>query len=281
MTRYALSVAVLLLLVLPACKKNLIPPVSDLEAKQILDVAYGTNDQQKFDVHLPKNRTSETKVIVFLHGGSWRDEDKSQYTPLMSYFVDNGFAVVNMNYRLAKDDADKYPVQMQDIRSALDLVLAKRNEYVISDRIGLSGNSAGGHLALLYAYGFDIDERVQAVAALSAPTDFIQAANSGNTTAINTITYFLGKTFNEDQVLWTNASPYFRATTTSVPTILFVGGKDDIVYPIQSENLKTRLIQLGVQNQLVTYPDEGHAWLGPNLTDTQQKIVDWFNEHLQ
>ncbi|AFD08540.1 alpha/beta hydrolase [Solitalea canadensis] len=280
MTKYALSIGVCLLLLFSACKKNLVPPVSDLEAKQILDVAYGSADQQKFDVYLPANRTAATKVIVFLHGGSWRDEDKSQYTSLFTYFVDKGFAVINMNYRLAKDNSDKHPAQMEDIRSALDLVLARRNEYVISDKIGLTGNSAGGHLALLYAYGFDIDERVKAVAALSAPTDFVQAANSGNTAAITTINYFLGKSFDEDQVLWVNASPYFRATAASVPTILFVGGKDDIVYPIQSENLKTRLTDLGVMNQLIVYPDEGHAWIGTNLTDTQQKIVDWFTVNM-
>ncbi|MNH33951.1 Prolyl oligopeptidase family protein [compost metagenome] len=81
-------------------------------------------------------------------------------------------------------------------------------------------------------------------------------------------------------MLWVNASPYFRATAKSVPTILFVGGKDDVVYPIQSENLKTRLTDLGVMNQLIVYPDEGHAWIGTNLTDTQQKIVDWFTVNM-
>ncbi|POY36927.1 lipase [Solitalea longa] len=271
----------LLAFVLPSCQQNLKEPTPTLEAKQVMDVAYGNATEQSFDVYLPKARSSYTKVILFLHGGGWRDEDKSFYAPLLTYFVDNGFAVVNANYRLAKDNTDKFPVQMQDIKLIIDKVLANRNEYVVSDKLALAGNSAGAHLGLLYAYAYDTEGKIKAVAAQSAPTDLVQAANSGNTQAINTIVYFLGKTYEEDAELWKNASPYWKVTDKAPPTILFVGEKDDVVVPLQSVTLQQRLNSLQVKNQLISYPDEGHAWLGANLDDTRKKIVDWFNVNME
>ncbi|MCO4293365.1 alpha/beta hydrolase [Solitalea sp. MAHUQ-68] len=275
-----LSTLLLFLLLVTSCKQNFNEPEPVLEAKQIMDVSYGNATEQTFDVYLPKGRGSSTKIIVFFHGGGWKDEDKSMYAPLLTYFVDNGFAVINANYRLAKDNADKFPVQMQDIEQVIDQVLSDHNEYSVSDKIALAGNSAGAHLVLLYAYAYDTNGRVKAVAAQSAPTDLVQAANSGNTQAINTVTYFLGKTYDEDAELWKNASPYWKVTANAPPTILFVGEKDDVVVPQQSVSLQQRLNTLQVKNQLIRYPNEGHAWLGANLNDTRKKIVDWLNANV-
>ncbi|UKJ07601.1 alpha/beta hydrolase [Solitalea lacus] len=267
---------------LSACKKDLIEPpeTSGREATQFIDVVYGNAAEQKYDIHLPKGRNVQTKVMVFLHGGSWRDEDKSQYTEILKYFVDQGIAVVNMNYRLAKASDDKFPVQMDDIRMAIDHVLVNSDQFVVSDNIALVGSSAGGHLALLYAYAYDEFKNVKAVAALSAPTDFVQAAGSGNNQAIATIQYFLGVSYSNDPDLWRNTSPYWKATSQSAPTMLFVGAKDVIVLPIQSISLQQRLNSFGIKNELVSYPNEGHVWGGASLDDTRKKIVEWMNENM-
>ncbi len=60
---------------------------ANVSAKTILNVSYGTSPEQKMDIYLPPNRSSEsTKVIIMIHGGAWYRDDKSdlsQYTDTM------------------------------------------------------------------------------------------------------------------------------------------------------------------------------------------------------
>lgn len=75
----------------------------NLEAKTLLNVSYGNNVQQKFDLYLPANRTQNTKTLILVHGGGWTDGDKAD----MNYAVDivkqylPEYAIANINYRLA------------------------------------------------------------------------------------------------------------------------------------------------------------------------------------
>lgn len=50
----------------------------------MIDVAYGSDANQKMDIYLPKNRTTaNTKVIVLIHGGAWNAGDKSEMNVLI------------------------------------------------------------------------------------------------------------------------------------------------------------------------------------------------------
>src|SRR2546428_6959537 len=162
MNKYILVFLLSISCCLFSCKKDETTTGSEeLTAKTLLGVSYGTDKQQVVDIDLPKGRTTEnTKVIIFLYGGAWSNGDKLEYIPFLTYFSTQGFAVVNMNYRLAKDSTDKFPTQLEDIRNVISFILSKASEYTISTKIGLSGHSAGAHLALLYSYAYNQDKRV-------------------------------------------------------------------------------------------------------------------------
>ncbi|SMO56161.1 alpha/beta hydrolase [Solitalea koreensis] len=264
-----------------SCKKDEVATgEGTFTAQTLLNVSYGTDKQQIIDIYLPKDRSiKNTKVIIFLHGGAWSDGDKLEYTLFLNYFSDHGFAVVNMNYRLAKDATDKFPTQMEDIRNVISFILSKTSEYNISSKIGLSGHSAGAHLALLYSYAYNQDKRVKAVAALAAPTDLTDVGIV-KTTGTFTVEYFLGKTYQSAPDLWKDASPFWRVDAGSIPTILFHGEADSSVPIVQSEKLNTKLESFGVPHQLVNYPNANHIWLGADLSDTQVKEANWFNLYL-
>ncbi|SMO56221.1 alpha/beta hydrolase [Solitalea koreensis] len=253
----------------------------ELPIQQLDNIAYGADPEQKFDLMLPQERNTNTKVLIFLHGGSWRKGDKSDYRPILRYFVERGFAVVNMNYRLAEKNKNKFPAQIDDISAVINYITSRSHELGIStNNIGLAGHSAGAHLALLYSYEYNTLKKIKAVAALAPPSDFVLAGHSKIKSYQEPIYNFLGKAFLQDSTLWIKASPYWQVSTTSVPTILFHGSEDKVVPFLQSQRLEERLTQMKVPSKFITY-DAGHVWLGSDLTDTRENVVTWFNTYLK
>ncbi|WP_285008802.1 alpha/beta hydrolase [Pedobacter faecalis] len=174
---------VLSLFILSSCKKD---KKVNLEAQVITDVSYGTDSRQKMDVYLPEGRNENTPVIVFLHGGGFVAGDKSDFSGQSSQLSARGFAVLNVNYRLVdidgvlstpivhKPSAVKISDQLLDIQAAVNMAVSKRGDWKISsDKWGIAGHSAGGTLALLYAYGDrNSDNRVKAAANWAGATNF-------------------------------------------------------------------------------------------------------------
>ncbi len=66
---------------LVSCQKDTDNPNPVTEAVTQLNVAYGTDPQQKMDIYLPAGRTTATtKVMIMIHGGGWTQGDKSEFT---------------------------------------------------------------------------------------------------------------------------------------------------------------------------------------------------------
>ncbi|PTT77329.1 alpha/beta hydrolase [Chryseobacterium sp. HMWF035] len=134
------------------------------------NISYGKDKEQKMDVYIPKASLKDKDVFIVIHGGGWRGGRKSQLTDftydLMKKFPENIF--VNLDYRLASSKRFALPSQTDDITSAMNNV---EKTLKIHPKYILLGNSAGGHLAMLYAYKFDPDRKVKAVINIVGPTD--------------------------------------------------------------------------------------------------------------
>ena len=100
-------VILLLLIITISCGDNDEPIVftetNTLEFFQELDISYGNDSDQVFDLYLPANRTANTKVMILIHGGGWTSGDKVEMNDFKNFILQNipDIAVVNMNYRLA------------------------------------------------------------------------------------------------------------------------------------------------------------------------------------
>jgi dipeptidyl aminopeptidase/acylaminoacyl peptidase len=87
------------------------------------------------------------------------------------------------------------------------------------------------------------------------------------------IAAIVGATPTSNPVLYQQSSPINFVSTQSCPTIVLHGGLDPLVSPNQSIALINKLQTMGVVNQYVFYPAEGHGWFGANLSDSFDKIV--------
>ncbi len=252
-----------------------------LSYKEILNVSYGSSNEQVYDIYLPENRSLDTKVIILVHGGGWSSGDKSDMNGFKDSFKQDlpEYAIVNINYRLSDENNKPYPMQTNDITAVINHLKTNKNEYVISENYGFIGVSAGGHLSLLWSYALDSEKNVGMVASIVGPTNFTDPAYLNNEDpelqemidlfGINPTTSYLEE-----------ASPYHQASIKSPPTVLFYGGQDPLIPTTQGTALDEKLTELNVIHEFTLYPEEGHGWIGVNLLDTWTKLKSFTQDHL-
>jgi acetyl esterase/lipase len=267
----------LLFVLLPfySCSKDENGTSVDLTvAKTMLNVSYGNNSQQVFDLYLPANRSeTTTKTLILVHGGAWIEGDKAD----MNYAVDiikqflPEYAIANVNYRLATTGNYAFPMQINDIDAIVQKL--KNEDYGISDNFGFIGTSAGGHLSMLYSYGHNSNNDIKMVCSIVGPTNFTDPNYINNPAWLNLYFNLTGVHYADNPSYYEQLSPLYRATTSSVPTIMFYGNADDLIPTSQGVDLHAKLDQLGVYNEFNLY-NGGHGnWSQTDLLDANLKMI--------
>ena len=253
-----------------------------LEFRQELNVSYGSDSDQVFDIYLPEGRTLDTKVMVLVHGGGWTSGDKADMNYLRDIILQDlpDVAIVNINYRLADETNQPYPMQINDITTIINMLKANQSDYVISDDFGFVGVSAGAHLSMLWSYAFDTNSDSKMVASIVGPTNFTDPAYLENE---NPLLQEILDTFGLDTSIpfLEEVSPYHQVTNDAPPTILFYGGQDPLIPTSQGVDMEAKLATLGVTHQFTLYPNAGHGWIGIELLDTWTKLKAFTQTHLE
>lgn len=120
-----------------------------------LDVQYGSHPKQRLDLYYPRQRNgAPSPVLVFLHGGGFREGDPTLYGFLGEPYLERGILFASVGYRLIPDSY--LPETCRDVEAALGWLQANigaRGGDI--DRVFLSGHSAGAMLTALVALGED------------------------------------------------------------------------------------------------------------------------------
>lgn len=248
---------------------------------EALNVAYGTEERQKFDLYLPANRTAATKTVILIHGGGWSSGSKEDMDAIKLLITQElkHLAVVNMNYRLADANNKPYPMQIEDITSIVNFLRDNKGRYSISEDIGFIGTSAGGHLSLLWSYAFNDNNKVDMVCSIVGPTNFTDPAYLNNTNPVlQDMLDLFGVEATTDFL--EEVSPLHQVKASAPPTIMFYGGKDPLIPTTQGTDLRDKLQTLNVTHQFTLYENAGHGWTGLELLDTWGKLKVFMETHL-
>lgn len=269
-----------LLIITSSCTEDtMTPDITSLEAKNIINLEYGSESHQKYDIYLPQNRSMDTKVLILIHGGGWNAGDKSEMDAFKDFIREQlpEIAVINMNYRLADVDNPPYPMQINDIDLVVSELRNRAQEFKISTEIGFIGASAGAHLSLLWSYSHDTKKQVKMVCSIVGPTNLLDEAYINST---NQELRILLDQFGNDPDVLEGVSPLYQVTSTSPATILFYGAQDPLIPNSQGIGLRDRLEELNVTHQFTLYPNGGHGWVGLDLLDTSIKLKAFIQENL-
>ncbi len=237
-------------------------------------------------MHVPEGDGSKLPLIIFIHGGAWSAGDKSDVSPIAKFLADQGYAVINMNYRLLPDFS--YPAPLEDIQMVLQWAKQHSEEYRIDTaRIGMSGHSAGGHLCSLYALTQD---KNYIPSGNSLPKAYAIAPLAGGYTleGIN-----ITDPRREDTIMaWLQTAepqslglPIYQADSGDNVTFLLLHGALDVNAPPQQATLFCEALrQGGVPVELKIYPGRGHLTLVagiPSKDAVAQDLVAFFNQNLK
>lgn len=113
------------------------------------NLVYGVrnNFETKLDVYQRRDATGPQPALIFIHGGGWTGGAKETSVMSLLPWLEMGWNVVNVEYRLAR--VSLAPAAVEDCLCALRWVGAHAKDYNIDPaRLVLSGESAGGHLSL-------------------------------------------------------------------------------------------------------------------------------------
>ena len=251
--------------------------------RTLLDVPYSlASSENVMDVYFPQIYDS-AKVIIYIHGGGWTSGDKGEFpkTLIEELVGKRKYILVSMNYRLIKDGKNRFPAQMEDVTNAIKFLSGAAKKFHFNENeFALMGGSAGGHMAMLYAYGYDVNKQIKTVIDLWGPTDLTdKSVRTADSDADRISTNLLGDANAQAKISF-DASPYYRVTKESaVPTIFFHGEADPLVHVSQAEKMYKKLVSLNVPAQYEVYPGEKHGIGGAIRLDVYTKTIEWIEKY--
>jgi acetyl esterase/lipase len=245
------------------------------------------NRENKVDLYLPSGVDGPVPVLMYIHGGGWRGGSKESSVLRLLPWLEKGWAVVNVQYRLA--EVSLAPAAVEDCLCALRWVIQNADTYNIdADRIVVTGNSAGGHLALTTGMipasaGLDRECPGPEELSVAAIINWYGITNVGDLLdGENMKTYavtWMGSMPNRLEIA-ARVSPlsYVRA---GLPPILSIHGDADPTVPYQhGVRLHEELAKAGVANELHTVPGGRHGGFNREETVAIFDTIDRFlTEH--
>ncbi len=256
-----------------------------LQAETFLNVSYGSHAQEKYDLYLPANRSTEkTKVIVLVHGGGWIEGDKADMDFLIPYIKlrHPNHAIVNINYVLANANTPAFPNQFLDLDAVINKLTDEKDELHILPQFGLIGASAGAHISLMYDYAYDPDDQVKIVGDIVGPTDFTDPFFSENpnfpaylSALVDENAYPIGADYAA--IL----SPALQVSNASSPTLLFYGNTDPLVPLSNATTLNSALNIAQIDHTLNVY-EGGHGdWSNADIENMKAQISMYIDTYLK
>lgn len=242
------------------------------EYRVIPNVTYLTasNIELKLDVYQRADVMTPQPTVIHMHGGFWVAGNKEASTTTLLPWLEMGWNVVNVEYRLGHQALA--PAAVEDCMCALRFIHTQAKTYNIDPaRLVVTGESAGGHLALSLGMipesaGLDLEcagpplPRPAAVINFYGITDVADVIDGPH--RANSAARWMGGMPNRMEIA-KRVSPltYVRA---GLPPILTIHGDADMTVPYQEAvSLHQALTKVGTPNQLLTIPGGKHGGFTP------------------
>lgn len=217
-------------------------------------------------------------------------QDTFAFMPQLTQFAKSGYVVASIEHRTSHEA--KFPAQIQDVKAAIRYLKANAEKYNIDpNRVGVWGDSSGGHLAALAGTSGGIEEfegkdnlnqssRVQAVVDWFGPTDFVQMnkfpSQIDHDAPDSPESMVIGGPIQENKEKVKNANPITYITPDDPPFLIMHGDKDPLVPYNQSVLLYDALKKSNHDVIMYKIKDAGHGtgFMQPHIIKTVQKFFD-------
>jgi dipeptidyl aminopeptidase/acylaminoacyl peptidase len=234
----------------------------------------------------PAGYVTGTKIPLLLriHGGP-NGQDQHSFAFERQWFAANGYAVLVVNYRGSSGRGAKFSkaisadwghYEVDDLQAAVDQVV--KMGVADPNKLGVGGWSYGG---ILTDYMIASDTRFKA-ATSGAGTAFT-VSFYGTDQYIIQYDYEIGPPWNPKawETYQKISYPFLHADRIKTPT-LFLGGEKDFNVPVQGgQQMYQALRSLGIDTQLIIYPNEFHGITRPSyVRDRYERYLAWYEKYI-
>ena len=280
------------LLVTPTTRAQKAPVVPD-DVVFETGIDYSNPDNQHLELNMarPKKGDGPFPTIVCIHGGGFRAGKREGYDGLCIRLAQQGYVALTVSYRLAPKYP--FPAAIHDTKAAVRWTRANAAKYKIDpERIGVTGGSAGGHLAQFLAVTSDVKEfegeggntdkssKVACVVNVYGPSDFTKSYGK-SVDAAEVLPLFLGGNLETQRKQHLRASPLYWVTPNAAPTLCIHGTEDKFVAHEQNVWLVDKLKAAGVEADLLTLEGAGHGFKGKDVETAEKALIAFFDKHLK
>jgi acetyl esterase/lipase len=246
------------------------------------------NWDAKLDVYRRREAPTPNRTLIYIHGGGWTGGAKETSALQFLPFLQMGWNVVNVEYRLAR--VSLAPAAVEDCLCALRWVYRNAKQYNIdTTRLVVTGNSAGAHLALTSGMlpattGLDRqcpgteDLKVAAIINWYGITDVVDLLDGANM-KVYAVTW-LGSMPNREEIA-RQVSPLTYVRPGLPPIITIHGDADPTVPYTHGVRLRDALEKARVPNRLVTVPGGRHGGFSQSeMVRIYSEIREFLGAHL-
>lgn len=255
-------------------------------------IEYANPDEEHLQVNLarPKDGQGPFPAVLCIHGGGFRAGKREGYDGLCKKLAARGYVAATATYRLAPKHP--FPAAVHDVKAAVRWLRANAATYHIDpQRIGVTGGSAGGHLAQFLGVtegvqqfegtggNAGVSSAVRCVVNVYGPSDFTKSYGK-SVDAAQVLPLFLGGDLEQARHQHILASPLYWVTPQAAPTLCIHGTEDKYVAHEQAVWMVERLKAADVEAELLTMPGAGHGFKGADQERADKALFEFFDRHL-
>ena len=269
--------------------------------KAYTDLSYGEGAANKFDLYVPADKSQDAYgLVVYLHAGGFTGGDKSGDAEMLEWLCSKGYVAAGINYTL-KNETNGASVYSQsvEIRESIPYVISEAEKLGYHlDRMAISGGSAGGCLALIYAYR-DADTSplpVRMVFEAVGPADFHQedwttyGLDQSDEACAAMFSAMSGTLISPEEIA---DGSYLQTVkpisavdwvTKNAPPTVMAYGRHDIVQPFAaSQSLAAALEKNGVDHRYFVAEHSGHGLQNDNKVymEYMDAVVEYLDKYMK
>lgn len=262
------------------------------------------------DIYKPINKKfRKNPVVVFIHGGGWvagRKEaiNMNRFHRAIKQLREKGYIVISPDYTLAEPEKSPFPGCIVDMLDVIDWIQDNADKYSFDlDRVGLFGESAGAHIAMMVGYsnGKQFKETHQPlqydyVVDVYGPSNLRELYRSETIDSLNSTVRELPEAIRERVDLSRMIFGFDPATDTAkanqlmdlyspinylslnAPPTLIIQGDDDFLVPMkQSLDLRDRLVGMGLSHEFHLLSGVDHGFLAAE-DEQMDSVQNWIAE---
>jgi acetyl esterase/lipase len=257
------------------------------------DIEYSNPGDTHLQLNLARPKTGDGPfpAVLCIHGGGFRAGKRESYDGLCIRLAERGYVAATITYRLAPEH--KFPAAVHDTKAAVRWLRANAATYKIDpNKIGVTGGSAGGHLAQFLGVtahvprfegtggNRDQSSQVACVVNVYGPSDFTKSYGK-SVDAHEVLPLWFGGNLETAKALHIQGSPLYWVTPDAAPTLCIHGTEDKYVAHEQAVWLVDKLKASTVEAKLLTLEGAGHGFKGADAEKSDAALFEFFDKHLK